>query len=424
MWSSIRIIRSNPGGNGLARFSTSLSACLAIFLLFTFALPLFLTPALHGQDSKQILVHYMPWFQSKPFSGQWGWHWTMNHFDPDQIVNGRPQIASHFHPLIGPYDSNDPHAIECHVQLMKLCGIGGVIIDWYGVSNFRDYAPVHRNTQLLIKVIRKAGLRYAICYEDQSIKHHVEQKRLARKDGLNMARRDFEWLDANCFSDDAYVKLDGQPLLFVFGPQYLGKYDWKLLKEKCKSVPTVLGLPHLTRETGVDGAYGWPPVHGGKLISSKDWNGYLDRLESRLAHEPTVTIAFPGFQDIYKQAKVGASYGAIEHRDGKTFEESLGRALNSKAKVIQIATWNDYGEGTNIEPTHQYGFRYLEMLKSKIPTGSKIDDEDLRLPIRLYLARKKSNSERQREVFSQLSNELLKGQAKNVATFLKSFDEK
>jgi len=43
-----------------------------------------------------VMVHYMPWYESKPFSGQWGWHWTMNHFDPD-----KGQLASQFHPLIG-----------------------------------------------------------------------------------------------------------------------------------------------------------------------------------------------------------------------------------------------------------------------------------------------------------------------------------
>ena len=107
-----------------------------------------LTPpsSLLGEQQKQIFVHYMPWYASKPVSGTWGWHWTMNKFMPEK----KPlELASHFVPQIGPYDSFDPHAIEYHVQLMKLSGINGVIIDWYGVSDFRDYAMIHRNTCLL-----------------------------------------------------------------------------------------------------------------------------------------------------------------------------------------------------------------------------------------------------------------------------------
>ena len=122
----------------------------------------------------QIMVHYMPWYASKPVSGEWGWHWTMNHFDPDTIADdGRRAIASHYYPLIGPYDSNDPHALECHVLLMKFAGIDGAIIDWYGIKDHYDYAAIHRNTNHLITYIKKAGLSFAICYEDQTVKHLV-----------------------------------------------------------------------------------------------------------------------------------------------------------------------------------------------------------------------------------------------------------
>ena len=51
------------------------------------------------------MVHYMPWYASKPFSGNWGWHWTMDHFNPDNIgANGKQQIASHYQPLTDAYD--------------------------------------------------------------------------------------------------------------------------------------------------------------------------------------------------------------------------------------------------------------------------------------------------------------------------------
>ena len=78
---------------------------------------------------KIVLAHYMPWYEAKPFSKAWGWHWTMNRFDPEKRVNDRPEIASHFMPLIGPYDSGDPHVLEYHRLLMKLAGIDGVVVD-------------------------------------------------------------------------------------------------------------------------------------------------------------------------------------------------------------------------------------------------------------------------------------------------------
>jgi hypothetical protein len=62
-----------------------------------------------------ILAHYMPWYEAKPASSFWGWHWTMNHFDPEKMTDGRREVASHFYPLIGPYDSGDPHVLEYHL---------------------------------------------------------------------------------------------------------------------------------------------------------------------------------------------------------------------------------------------------------------------------------------------------------------------
>src|SRR5947208_313466 len=62
---------------------------------------------------KPVLVHYMPWYVAKPYSGSWGWHWTMNYYSPDTTNSlGQRQIASWYYPQIGPYDSADPVVLE------------------------------------------------------------------------------------------------------------------------------------------------------------------------------------------------------------------------------------------------------------------------------------------------------------------------
>ena len=179
------------------------------------------------KPAKTVLVHYMPWYASKPISGHWGWHWTMDRFKPDKIgANGRRQLASHYRPLIGPYDSNDPDVLECQVLLMKFAGISGVIIDWYGTENFRDYATIHRNSLSLIKYLKQAGLKFAICYEDQSIKHMIEAGKLKKTQEVEHAKQEFKWLEQNWFADPAYVKLKGKPVLLIFGPQHFKKAQW------------------------------------------------------------------------------------------------------------------------------------------------------------------------------------------------------
>ena len=140
--------------------------------LFTATFFLQTLPA--ASPSKPVMVYYMPWFVAKPFSSSWGWHWTMNHYDPD-VVNafGERQVASWYYPLIGPYDSADPVVLEYHVLLMKLAGIDGVIVDWYGPDNYNDYAINNERTAALFDYTRRARLKFSVCYEDQTIQQEI-----------------------------------------------------------------------------------------------------------------------------------------------------------------------------------------------------------------------------------------------------------
>ena len=106
-----------------------------------------------GQNGREsttsplLMVHYMPWFQARPIRDYWGWHWTMNHFNPDDIDGaGRREIASHYYPLTGPYDSDDLDVLEYQALLMKLSGIDGIIVDWYGIEDFWDYGLINEST--------------------------------------------------------------------------------------------------------------------------------------------------------------------------------------------------------------------------------------------------------------------------------------
>lgn len=52
---------------------------------------------------------------------------------------------------------------------MKLAGIHGVIVDWYGLTDFRDYAILHRNTTRVLEAAERLKMKFVICYEDQTI---------------------------------------------------------------------------------------------------------------------------------------------------------------------------------------------------------------------------------------------------------------
>lgn len=345
---------------------------------------------LSTQADKLVIAHYMPWYASKEVSGYWGWHWTMNHFDPEKrLENGQRQVASQDYPLIGLYDSGDPQVLECQILQMKFAGIDGVIFDWYGTKDHNDYAFIHRNTLAMIKQVKRAGLKFAICYEDQAVGQIVKGGKLKPEEAPDHANSVMQWVDKEWFADPSYLSHQDRPVMLVFGPQYFKPDQWPGLFKNLKTKPWVYSLPHLTKKFDTDGTFGWPPVTGGEEITYDKWSGYLDRLYSNKSNrQPAIATAFPGFHDIYNEAKLQPSYGFIDDRNGRTLTETLDRALASDSPIIQIATWNDYGEGTIIEPTMDDGYKSLEAIQLRMIKDGSFTKSDLRLPALLLKLRK------------------------------------
>ena len=334
-----------------------------------------------------ILVHVMPWYEAKREQGQWGWHWTMNHFQPGRIEGkDRREIASHFYPAIGPYDSADPAVLDYQTLLMKVAGIDGVIIDWYGTDAVNDYPSIHQRTLALIKAVKRHGLKFAICYEDRVVRTIAERDKLTPDQATERAATHLRFAADHWFADQSYVQWDGKPLLMVFGPDYLTPPQWRATLDGLQPQPAFFTLHE--RKGPAVGSFAWPPMWASKhgKLSPKDLDAYLDRF----ARQPGAKIpcAFPGFHDIYAEAGERPSYGFLDARDGKTFEHTLDRAFDLKSPIIQIATWNDYGEGTGIEPTREFGTRYLAMIQQARRRLAGKDfpfkADDLELPGRIY----------------------------------------
>lgn len=347
------------------------------------------------QERPLLLAHYMPWYQTPDVSGYWGWHWTMDHFDPSQTdADGRQQVASQFMPLTGPYDSQDEAILEYQVLLMKLSGLDGVIVDWYGTEDYNDYAAINAATGKLFDTITRAGLNFVICYEDRTLGTMTSDEHMTHEEAIAQGQEDIAYAQAQWFSSDAYVTYQEQPLLFVFGPLYFRQVDhWEAIFSVLDPAPALvtldghLGFAALT-------SYPWLPMEmsAGIELPQTILQSYLERFYRNAQRtEMIVGTAFPGFYDIYEKADVRSSYGYIDARDGDTLRETLAMALEQDPAIVQFATWNDYGEGTTIEPTEEYDYQYLEIIQA---TRQELDSSfdtapgDLRLPMLLLLARR------------------------------------
>ncbi len=373
-------------------------------------------PPTASADTKPVMVHYMPWFQS-PYSmgaNGWGYHWTLNHSNPNLFysTNNQRQIASWYYPVIGPYDSADPTVLEYHVLLMKLGGIDGVIVDWYGPDNYYDYLSNNQRTLAMLAYASKAGLKFSLCYEDATIRAETNGGCMngicvSNNNAIAHAQYELLYAQTNYFSSTNFLRLNGKPVFLNFGPQYFySNSDWTAIFSVLNSTnqPAFFTEDKYLSPVGM-GAFDWPPMSLSRttpqsptepVLSDSAMNGYLAAFDQSGASWPAyVSTAFPRFHDYYAQAGIGSSYGYLDDQSGNTLRETLSRAMTNHSAVIQLATWNDYGEGTIIEPTAvggepttEYGYTDLGIIqdfrRQYLDPAFPYHTNDLSLALRLY----------------------------------------
>jgi len=357
--------------------------------------------ALSAAVSKPVLVYYRPWFTAKPYTTQWGWHWTMDKFNPDQVdASGQRRIASWYRPLIGPYDSADPAVIEYHLQLMKLSGIDGIIANWFGPDDYRDYATINSATLALFDRATKAGMKFALCYEGNAIRELVNAGRIAADDAAAHAGAVLSYAESYFFSHTNYLRHNGRPVLLVTDPYFLkSSNNWERIffRTSPSNRPVVFTQDYAL--VGADGAFSWPPMWlslspGARgVLSAYALQNYFERYEQRANIWPVfISSAFPRFHDIHHSAGVRDYIGYLGDQKGRIFVETLTRAFTNRSSFVQIVTWNDFGEGTMVEPTVEYGFRDLgiiqELRRSYVEPNFIYTTNDLALPGRIFELRR------------------------------------
>ncbi len=344
--------------------------------------------AVDKSNPMKIYVHYMPWFESpETNNGSWGQHWTMSNSDPNTTDDqGKRDIASYFYPLIGPYASSNKNVIEYHLLLMKYAGVDGLIIDWYGSHDVYDFPANKKNAEAVIGNLDEVGLSFALTYEDWTLNPVVEQGKASTVNDAAIA--DLKYIENNYFNLDSYIEIDGDPLLTVFGPQVIqDPAGWTSVLAEISESPVFLALWYESEDLGSNGS--------GEFAWVYEDNSHIENFYTFQANKFDVSLgsAYPGFKDYYLEGGWGGSHKdwTIDHSGGATLEETLNMAHNAKTDYLQIATWNDFGEGTMIEPTLEYGYSFLEKLQSF--TGTPYSKNELEKIQSLYELRKANEND-------------------------------
>ncbi len=279
-----------------------------------------------------------------------------------------------------------------------------MVVDWYGMDNFNDYAINDARTRDLFNYTRKAGLKFSLCYEDATIKQEISGGFITAADAVGHAQETLLYAQSNFFQDPSFLRRETLPVLLNFGPQYFtNEPSWTSIFAVLDATNRPAFFTEDNRLSSIGaGAFDWPPMPLSRtnaqspvepVLSDTALNGYLAVFEQKAVPWPAyISSAFPRFHDIYALAGVEPSFGYLDDQNGATFQETLARAMTDASAYVQVVTWNDFGEGTVVEPTTQFGYRDLGVIQNlrrqyqdpEFPFHTN----DLLLPLRQYNLRK------------------------------------
>ena len=198
------------------------------------------------------------------------------------------------------------------------------------------------------------------------------------------ATANMRYVGTNYFSRPNYLQANNRPLVLTFGPQkYQAPAQWTQILAALPTPPTFLTLWYQSEEAGANaaGEFNW--------IYSDFLPGLTNFYQNRVPRLGTAAgVAYPGFDTFYAQGGWGGPTFVIPQNDGQTLTQTLALATQYRDRLafVQLATFNDFGEGTMLEPTQEFGFSALEQVQTF--TGVPYTGAELRLIYRLYTLRK------------------------------------
>ncbi len=243
------------------------------------------------------------------------------------------------------YRSDTSEQVRKQIDDMRSRGITGVIIDWYGSQHTRD----DRTSMFIMREAERRGdFQFAIQEDKGAFKSCGE------KPGCDVSQKVID--DVNYILDTyarspAYIRVDGRPVVPFFDPDRYHP-DWNRVRRGIRGNPLFLFRDtHGFAHPQSDGAYSWRGI----ATSREDAGlGDLDRFYSAARANAGLLswgAAYKGFDD--SLAAWGKAKYVAQHC-GETWLATLRAtsrfySTDRQLPALQIVTWNDYEEGTEIE---------------------------------------------------------------------------
>jgi glycoprotein endo-alpha-1,2-mannosidase len=256
---------------------------------------------------REAAAFYYPWYGTHERDGAFH-HWGQN---------GRAapfEIASNFFPARGAYSSGDPRILDAQMAEIAAAGVRTVVTSWWGWASLED-----QRLPAVIAAANRRGVRVAV---------HLEP----------YAGRTLATIE----QDVAHLRTLGIRDVYVYKPSDIPAEGWAALRPS-------LGDVRLFAQTNLVGFAATGRFDGvypsDILLFDAD---FFERFcaQARRAGLLCAPSVGPG----YVATRATSDTRVKPRRAGATYDSMWRAAIRSRPDIVTITSYNEWNEGTQIEP--------------------------------------------------------------------------
>ena len=300
-------------------------------------------------EGKRVLAFHYAWYGT-PWgpAGQWV-GWKGERHDPDIARSGLRECTAAHYPLDGLYDSLSDETIRRQIAEAKEAALDGFIVSWWGTK--------HYSHRVLLRMCELAPEDFLTIYYETAMTHKLRDSN--RPAAIKRIAEDLALLLEGPAKGASWMKVNGKPVIFVY---IVGSYtvnEWAAVREELTKRGLDAFLVGDTLDPAYldvfDGLHTYSPA--GILASGRSLRDvYVKAAEAcRGRGKLFAATVMPGYDD--RKIRKPGLY--VPRGDGSTYDHTWRAALACDPDWILVCTWNEWYEGTEIEPSVEFGKDYI-----------------------------------------------------------------
>lgn len=357
-------------------------------------------------DTK-IIAWYLPQFHQMEinnlYHGQGFTEWT-------NTTRTSPQFVGHYQPHIpydvGYYDLMNPETMKRQIFLAKKYGIYGFGFFYYWFSGKK----IMEKPLCMFLEDKKLDIPFCLHWatDDWSMAWYGESDEVVLKQEIPEV--DDFWKDIYpYFTDERYIKIDGKPLFIIYKCMTFKKEEFKSFINQLRKKAKENKFPDLfvMISTGAGNFTNVDEWSGDALVEYQPWRFYQSpSIKSVLPRgyvNPNFRVLIKDLTEALVKKEYMCPYDCKKYfRSALTTWDNTARKKETNAivmlgntpervqqwlidiiaeskkihskeeDIVFISSWNEWAEGSHLEPDYRYGYAWLNAVKRAIEVSRNV----------------------------------------------------